>query len=174
MLLTARLARSQYSHHALYCSGQSHSTHPSLTAPIPCPQHPSHTRSTHIQLAAPMPGSQHPSHTHSTHARLTGPLPRVCHLYHSTCAMVVAPMAASQQPHQSHDTHTSPIIPTQVPQPHTSPLTLPHACPCTPLSPQGDCTQNMSLPGAIPLTIHANGTRVMACAPHPHPLCWAG
>lgn len=32
----------------------------------------------------------------------------------------------------------------------------------------------MSLPGAIPLKIHANGTKVTACAPHPHPLCWAG
>lgn len=151
----------------------SHSTHPSLTAPIPCPQHPSHTCSTHIQLTALMPGSQHPSHTHSTHARLTGPLPAVCHLYHSTCAMLVAPMVASQHPHQFHDTHTSPTIPTQVPYLHISTLALPHSCPCTPLPPQDDCTRKMSPPGAIP-TIHVSGTGVMAGALLPHPLCWAG
>lgn len=156
ILLTAPLAGSQYSHYALYCPGQSHSTHPSLTAAIPRPQH--------------------PSHTHSTHDRLTGPVPGVYHLYRSARAMLVAPMAASQHPHRSHDTYTSPTTPTQVPQPHTSPLALLHSCgtPGIPLPPQGDCIQKGSSPSAIPPTIHANCTGVTAGALHPHPLCWAG
>lgn len=141
---------------------QAHTPHTWLVAPIPHPQHPSHTpapiphswntcqaltahpriapsvpgsqhpfpaHSTPGRLTAPIPRPQHPSHTHthstyptnSTHARLTGPLPSLYQLYHSSRAILVAPMAASQHPHQSHNPHTGPRTPTPIPQhPHES------------------------------------------------------
>lgn len=89
-------------------------THPMPTAPIPHSHHPYPAHSTHARLAAPIPHSQHPCQAHRASARCVPPVSQ----HH---AVLVAPMATSQQPHQSHDIHTSPTIPTQVPQPHTSP-----------------------------------------------------
>lgn len=90
VLLTARLAGSQYSHHALYCSGQSHSTHPSLTAPM----HPSHAHSTHPTLASPISSSQYPCQARGTHPTLTAPMPGSQGLCQVCATCITAPCHA--------------------------------------------------------------------------------
>lgn len=178
-----------------------HPQHPSHTpAPIPHSWNTCQALTAHPRIAPSVPGSQHPFPAHSTPGRLTAPIPHPQHLSHtqypcqahrtsakpvpavsqlschscSTHGSLTAPTPVPQPPHWSQNTHTHPTTSTRVPQPHTSPLALPHSCPCTPLPPQGGCTQKVSPLGAIPPTIPVSGTGVMAGVPHPHPLCWAG